>query len=125
MTILRDVPLRSVPVAEPETALSEALQMLSEDPLHTVVLVGDETFMGIFDEAARDSGGIPADVDPATLAVGPYANRPRIVGRPEMGVADVLEALRRRGQEVLPVVDNNTFMGVVTRADLEGLSSRD
>lgn len=118
MVTLRDVPLRSVPVAEPQTALDEALRLLKSDPLQTVVLVGDEAYMGVFDAAALRSDLIPARVDPATLEVGPYASS-HAVGHPEMTVDQALALMRRRDQDVLPVVENNIYRGVVTRADLE------
>ena len=122
MTLLRDVPLRSVPTTAPETALDEALRLMNDEPLKTVVLVGDGTYLGVFDAGAAESGGVPRDVDPATLAVGPYAYTPRVVGRPGTVVdAALLAALRRAGQDVLPVVRNNTFLGVVTREDVEGV----
>jgi signal-transduction protein with cAMP-binding, CBS, and nucleotidyltransferase domain len=122
MVTLRDVPLRSVPVAEPQTALDEVLRLLKSDPLQTVVLVGDEAYMGVFDAAALRSELIPARVDPATLEVGPYAS-PHAVGHPGMTVEQALALMRRRDQDVLPVVENNIYRGVVTRADLEPLAA--
>ena len=125
MTTLRDVPLRPVPTAEPGTALDEALRLMNGDPLKTVVLVGDGTYLGVFDAGSEDSGGVPRDLDPATLAVGPYAYTPRVVGRPNTPVDQtLLAAMRRAGQDVLPVVRNNTFLGVVTREDLEVVEAR-
>jgi CBS domain-containing protein len=118
MVTLRDVPLRSVPVAEPQTALDEVTRLLESDPLKTVALVGDEMYMGIFDEEALRSDLIPRRVDPATLAAGPYARTP-LPGHPEMTAEHALALMQRRNEDVLPVVENNTYLGVVTRADLE------
>ncbi len=118
MVTLREVPLRSAPVAEPQTALDEVMRLLESDPLKTVVLVGEETYMGLFDQEALRSEQIPRRVDPATLAVGPYARTP-IAGHPEMTAEHALALMRRRNEDVLPVVENNTYLGVVTRADLE------
>lgn len=122
MAILRDVPLRSVSVAEPETALDEAMRLLQSDPLKTVVLLSDETYMGVFNEDALQSNLIPRKVDPATLPVGPYVHPSRAVGHPAMSVEQALTLLIRKGADVLPVVENNTFLGVVTRDDLERLT---
>ena len=123
MVTLRDVPLRSVPVAEPQTALDETIRLLESDPLRTVVLVDDEAYMGIFDDAALRSELIPARADPAMLPVGPYASASHPVGHPDMTVDQALALLRRRDQSVLPVVANNIYQGVVTRADLEPLAT--
>lgn len=119
MATLRDVPLRFVPVAEPQTALDEAMRLLESEPLRTVVLVGDEQFMGVFNEETLQSDLIPRRVDRATLPVGPYVQPVRVVGHPEMTVEQALALLQRRGQTVLPVVDNNLYQGVITREDLE------
>ena len=118
MAILRDVPLRSVPVAEPETALDEVLRLMEGDPLRTVVLVGDGMFMGFFDQASLDSGAIPSDANAALLTVGPYARRPRVLGEVNESVEETLREMQRRRQEILPVLQNIRFLGVVTREDL-------
>lgn len=119
ITTLREVPLRSVPVAEPQTALDEALRLLEGDPLRTVVLVGDGTYLGIFDDGALRSELIPARADKATLEVGPYVSASHAVADPDTTVEQALALMRRRNQGVLPVVENNIFRGVVTHADLE------
>ena len=118
MAILRDVPLRSVPVAEPETALDEVLRLMEDDPLKTVVLVGDGMFMGIFDQEALDSGGIPRDANPALLSAGPYARRPQAIADWNRTVEYALDEMKRERQDVLPVVQNVRYLGVVTREDL-------
>jgi|GEM_PF-2399137 Predicted signal-transduction protein containing cAMP-binding and CBS domains len=117
---LSELTLRQVPVIEPQTALDEAIRLMEGEPLKTVVLVGDEQYMGIFDEAASRSDLIPRKVDKATLEVGPYAESLNTVGHPQMTTREALVLMDRRHLDVLPVVDNNTYLGVVTRADLQG-----
>ena len=123
MMTLREAPLRSVPVVEPETALDEAVARMNDDPLKTVVLVGDGMFMGIFDEDSLTTGGIPPGGDRSFLAVGPYAHRPRVVGQPDTPVAEALEALAHYGQEVLPVLRGVIYRGVATREDLQKIAA--
>jgi CBS domain-containing protein len=117
---LSEVPLRAVPVVEPQTALSEVYSLLDGEPLKTVVLVGDEMYMGVFNEELRASGQIPEDVDPSLLQVGPYALGLRFTGSPQMEATDALALMDRHQIAVLPVVTGNLYRGVVTRADLEG-----
>lgn len=121
MATLHQVPLRAVPVVEPQTALDEAIRLLEDEPLKTVVLVGDEMYLGVFNNAALHSDQIPRRVDRATLAVGPYALTPSAL-HPETTVEHALALMQRRGEDTLPVVENNTFLGVVTRDDLEPLA---
>ncbi|MBC8104628.1 MAG: CBS domain-containing protein [Cytophagales bacterium] len=120
MPTIQDVPLHSVPVVEPEAALDEVIARMQADPLHTVALVGDEQYLGIFNEdALTDSALIPPDADKSLLAVGPYVHPVRVIAHPASDVAEILAAMIRRGLEVAPVVENRTFRGVVTRTDLE------
>ncbi|MES2459657.1 MAG: CBS domain-containing protein [Armatimonadota bacterium] len=120
MPTIQDIPLHSIPVVEPEAALDEVIAMVQNDPLHTVALVGDEQYMGIFNEdALNDSALIPQDADRSLLAVGPYVHPARVIAHPHHDAAEVLAAMQRRGLDVAPVVDNRTFKGVVTRAELE------
>lgn len=118
MLTLRDVPPRPVPVAEPQTALEEVLRLLEEEPLHAVALVGDETYMGmVFANSLGDL--VPPGVDPATVPIGPYVHTSRVIGHPEMTVEQALVLMQRKGQDIIPVVENNLYRGVVTRGDLE------
>ena len=63
--------------------------------------------------------GVPRNGDTAALSVGSYADRRRVVAQPNTPVADALDALNRRHQEVLPVVGGVRYRGVVTREDLQ------
>ena len=119
MKTLRDVKLRQVPVVEPSARLDEVVQLLEEEPLRTVILVGDEQYMGLFNDAALESDLIPRGADYSELEVGPYVHPVPVVGSPDMPVEAVIALMRRKGQEVVPVVEYRTYRGVVTLADLE------
>jgi CBS domain-containing protein len=120
MPTIQDMPLHTIPVVEPEAALDEVIALMQNEPFHTVALVGDEQYMGIFNEdALTDSALIPDGADRSLLAIGPYVHPSRVIAHPHHDIAEVLAAMQRRGLEVAPVVDNRTFKGVVTRADLE------
>jgi len=117
MKILRDLPLRSVPIVTPETSLQDALDQRNDDPLGTVVLIGDGMFLGVLD-AESLAGGIPAREDLSTLSVGPYAHHARVLAAPSTSVDDALALLNLRNRDVLPVVQGVRYKGVVTREDL-------
>ncbi|GAB4453747.1 MAG: hypothetical protein OHK0029_07110 [Armatimonadaceae bacterium] len=118
MKLVRDVPLRTIPVVEPQTTLDEVVALMETEPLKTVALVGDEMYMGLFNEEALQSPLIPEGADLALLTVGPYVHRVRVIAEPEDDAALVLTHLLRRNQAVAPVVANRTFRGVVTQEDL-------
>ena len=115
---LGEMTLRQVPVVEPSTAIDEVVGLMQGDPLGTVVLVGDEQYMGVFNQDALDSGLIPTGANLADLAVGPYVHPARVVAEKRMAAGDVLAHAERRGVDVVPVVDGPRYLGVVTRADL-------
>jgi len=119
MPQIKEVPLQSVPVVEPETMLDEVVELLHESPLHTVVLVNEGQYLGLFNQDALDSGLIPADADYSLIAVGPYVHPVRVIAHPDESVRTVLEAMKRHGLGAAPVVANRTFLGMVTRDDLE------
>jgi CBS domain-containing protein len=118
MTTLADVTLHAVPVVDPQDSLADAISLMQADPLQTVVLVGDEMYMGILNAAMLESSLIPTDIDRATLQVGPYV-RPTRPLRPETTIAEALAALERKGVPALPVVAGNVYQGVVTRDALK------
>lgn len=117
MRILRDLPLRSVPIVTPEASLQDALDQMNDDPLGTVVLIGDGMFLGVLD-AESLAGGIPAGADLSTLSVGPYAHHARVLAAPGTSVDDALALLNLRNRDVLPVVQGVRYKGVITREDL-------
>lgn len=122
MKILRDLPLRSVPIVTPEASLQDALDQMNDDPLGTVVLIGDGMFLGVLD-AESLTGGIPADTDLSTLSVGPYAHHARVLAAPGTSVDDALALLNLRNRDVLPVVQGVRYKGVITREDLRAPTS--
>lgn len=118
MKLLRDIPLRTVPVVEPRTSLAEVIDLMEDEPLQTVIIVGEGMYFGIYTPADRDSGRIPADTNRATLEVGPYANGLRFVGAPDMTTDAARDLMARHDLAVLPVVAGRIYRGVVTAADL-------
>lgn len=118
MATIAQLPLRPVPVVDPQTALSEVLLLVHEEPLRLVVLVGDEMYMGVFGEKALTSSLLPVGIDPAQVQVGPYVHPTRPL-RPTMMVSEALASLSHQGVEALPVVQGHIYKGVLTRADLE------
>lgn len=119
MKTLGDLTLRPIPAVEPETSLEEVTQMMEDEPLHAVALVGDSMYMGLFDEDTLASNLVPPGSDPSLLAVGPYVHPARVVGTPEMPVEVALAHMTRKEVRLIPVVRNRTFVGVLTTEDLE------
>jgi len=116
---LRDIPLRQVPVVNPETALSDVIEQMEADPLQTVILTDGAQYMGVFNRDALAANLIPPGADRALLTIGPYVHPARVIGRPDMTTEQALALMERRNLAVIPVVDRNRYVGVVTRADLE------
>ncbi|MBC8137231.1 MAG: CBS domain-containing protein [Fibrella sp.] len=118
MKLLRDIPLQAVPVVEPRTSLAEVIALMEDEPLQTVVIVGDGMYFGVYTPSDRDSGRIPAGANRDALEVGPYANGLRFVGAPDMTTEAARELMARHDLAVLPVVAGRIYKGVVTAADL-------
>ena len=120
MKTVGELVLREAPVVEPESSLTDAMQLLRESPLQTVILVGDDQFMGVFNQAALQSNLIPADADPNDLTIGPYIHPVRLAVDPATPIDLALKQARHRGVTVVPVVRGAThYLGVVTVSDLE------
>ena len=118
MKLLRDISPRTVPVVEPGTSLAEVIDLMEDEPLQTVVIVGDGMYFGVYTPADRDSGRIPPGADRAALEVGPYASGLRFVGAPDMTADAARNLMARHGLAVLPVVAGRIYRGVVTAEDL-------
>jgi CBS domain-containing protein len=123
MKTLRDVPLRSIPIVGPETFLDEAVRELENEPLRAVALVNGQMYMGLFTEDALLPGLIPPGADYSTLAVGPYIHPARVVAEWDSPVETILAAALRKNQQIIPVLNNRVFHGVVTVEDLENAAA--
>lgn len=120
MPQIKDISLYSVPVVEPEAALDEVIQMMRSEPLHAVALVNEGQFLGLFTQNDLDDTSlIPPHVDRSLLSVGPYVHPLRVIAHPEESTRVVLDLMKRHDLSSAPVVLNRTFLGMVTRADLE------
>jgi CBS domain-containing protein len=119
MKTIGEIALHQVPVAEPQTTLDEVIRLMEAEPLRIVVLVGDEMYMGIFNDEAVNAELIPKGADLSLLTVGPYVHPSRVIAEKESPVDVVLAQMVRKNQTVVPVLDNRIFVGVVTREDLE------
>ena len=119
MTTIGEITLHQVPVVEPQTTLDEVIRLMEAEPLRVVALVGDEMYMGIFNDEALQAELIPRGADLSLLTVGPYVHPSRVMATRESSVDVVLAQMVRKNQNVVPVLDNRIFLGVVTRKDLE------
>lgn len=119
MKTIGEMELRSIPVVEPQTTLDEVIRLMDGEPLRTVALVGDEMYMGIFNDEALESELIPRGADRSLLTVGPYVHPSRVIADRDMPIDTVLAQAIRKNQTIVPVLDNRIFVGVVTRGDLE------
>jgi CBS domain-containing protein len=119
MKTIGEVTIRPVPVVEPQTTLDEVVRLMEAEPLRTVALVGDEMYMGIFNDDALNADLIPRGADYTLLTVGPYVQSSRVIAERHEAAETVLAQMVRRNQAVAPVLDNRIFVGVVTRGDLE------
>ena len=117
--MIRDVPLRSIPIVDPQTSLQEAIQAMEEEPLKTIALVNEQMYMGLFNAEALEPGLIPSGADYALLSVGPYIHPTRVVAEGDSMIDTILASAVRKDQEIIPVLNNRVFRGVVTRADLQ------
>ena len=119
MKTLRDIPLRAIPIVDPQTSLEEAIQLMEAEPLRTIALVNEEMYLGLFNADALEPGLIPPGADYALLSVGPYIHPTRVVAAWDTPVEIALSAALRKNQEVIPILNNRVLRGVVTLADLQ------
>lgn len=115
---LRTLPLRLLPMLEPQATMEEAMALMETEPLRALVLIGDGQYMGLLtEETAKDL--LPADVPIGDLVIGPYVHPSAVVLAPETAIAEAFSVMRRRRMRLAPVVENVKFLGVLTFDDIE------
>lgn len=114
---------RPVMRVAPDAPVTEAAGLLVEHGFSALPVVEDGRLVGIVTEADMVRARIPAG-DDATAAARPAATVGEVMTRdpvsrtPDSDVADVVGEMLDRRLRVVPIVEDGTLVGILTRRDV-------
>ncbi len=107
-------PVRTV---KPDEKLSAALAVMDNNSIGSVVVLEDETAIGIITEG----DGVKQMLKGAQVLLEPVRqvmSKPLITGTPDMTVQDAVNLMLENRIRQLPVVEGSKLVGIVTDRDL-------
>lgn len=114
---IRSIMSREVISVSPTTTVKEALRLMIEEDVGSVLVMRNGKPIGILTE--RDiSHRTWEDVDFFSSPVESVMSQPLIFATPEMSVWDAMELMIREKIRRLPVIEHDTLVGIVTQRDL-------
>ena len=111
-------PDRKVLSIEPDQSVYEALQLLAKYDIGVLLVCKDERLVGIFSERDYARKGILGGHTSRETTVGQLMTSPVISVNPKHTVDDCMTLMTQHDFRHLPVVQNDSLVGVISIGDL-------
>jgi predicted transcriptional regulator len=108
-------PLNSV---HPDTSVTDAIRLMSEQKIGAILVIEDEHLAGIFTERDALNKVLAAGIDPLTIKVSDVMTKEPICVDPSTTVEEAMGIVTHRRFRHLPVVHNGKVVGIVSSGDL-------
>jgi CBS domain-containing protein len=117
MTTVRDIMSTTLVTVEPAATIAEAATVMGGHHVGSAVVLDDGRLAGIFTE--RDIlRALASDFDAAGHTVEQWMTRDPYTVPPAASLAEARDAMLDRGFRHLPVVEEDTVLGIVSLRDL-------
>jgi len=115
---VKDVMVSPVITTTPDETLNNAAKLMLEHGIGGLVVVEEDTPVGIITE--RDFVGVLArkNKKPGELLVSEIMSRNLVTTTPEEGIFDVAELIVKVKKRKIPVMDNGKLVGIITADDI-------
>jgi CBS domain-containing protein len=118
-TVVPDIVHNQVLIFAEETATArEAAQLMADNKVSAVMIVGHGALLGIFTERDLAVKVVARGLDPDRATLGALMTRNPDTLRPTDSARSALEKMSRGGYRHLPVLDGSTVVGMVSVRDL-------
>jgi predicted transcriptional regulator len=101
-----------------EATVKEAVEILNEKHCHYLIVMENESPVGIITERDILKKVIPTCKDPKKMKVQHIMSRPLVVGNPQMELPEAAKIMLERGIKNLPIVHKEKLVGIVTLSDI-------
>lgn len=102
----------------PDASVSEAVELMRDRNVGSVVVVDDESPVGILTDRDLALKAIGDDVDAGSLTVADVMSEDLLTVEPGIGVLDLMREMSAEGVRRVPVVEDGELLGIVTLDDL-------
>ena len=115
---IEDVMVKPVITLSVASFVREAVEIMSKHGIGCIVIVHDETPVGIITQQDMLGRVLLASMDPFTTKLSQVMSAPIIFGEPKMSVQDAVALMTEKKIKHLPIIENRNLLGLVTITDL-------
>jgi len=108
-------PVITLPVA---SMVREAVETMCKHEIGCLVIVHDETPIGIITERDMIKRVLLDARDPLTTKLSQIMSAPIIFGEPKMSIQDAVALMTEKKIKHLPIIENGSLVGLITLTDL-------
>lgn len=120
--LVRDAMKKKVITIESKESINNAAVKMSEAEIGAIIVTENNSPVGILTE--RDFvKRVYADEIPVTAPISKAMSKPLITINPDETVWELAELMRTKNIHKVPVMENNTLVGIVTNTDLVFMAS--
>jgi CBS domain-containing protein len=117
MTV-REIAREGVVVIEPDVPVSEAVDLMREENVGSLIVEEDGTPVGIVTDRDLVMEVLDAGLDPGETSVRDVMSEGLFTVDPDIGLLDLIGEMGDEGVRRAPVVDDGELLGIVTLDDL-------
>jgi CBS domain-containing protein len=114
-----------VEAVEPQTSIAEAITLMNQRRIGSVLVMDGERLVGIFTERDVLTRVVPKQLDPQRTPVGEVMTRQPVTIAPTNTVQEVMMLMTDTRKRHLPVIDGGKVIGLLSIGDLTRWVVRD
>lgn len=115
---VEEVMVKPVITLSVASMVKEAVEIMSKHEIGCLVVVHEETPVGIITERDMLGRVLLASKDPLTTKLSQIMSAPIIFGEPKMSIQDAVTLMTEKKIKHLPIIENGRLVGLVTITDL-------
>ena len=115
---IKDIMVTEVISVSPETTVVEAAKKMKEEGIGSLIIVKDEKLYGLVTDRDILTKVVAEGKDIHKVTVKDIMAKEVIYVRPDLDVEEAAKIMMDNGIKKLPVIDNDTLIGIVTATDI-------
>jgi len=115
---IEEIMTKNVVTLGGKATIREAVAIMDEHGIGCLVVIQDESPIGIITERDILKRVLLEAKDPSTMKVFQIMSAPLFFGDPEMNVQDAVKLMTGKKIKKLPIIENGCLVGMITLTDL-------
>lgn len=115
---VRDIMSKDIACVRSDDTIERAAQLMKQYNVGSIPVCTDDKILGIVTDRDIAVRSTATGEDPGERRVGDIMTKEPVVGSPEMDVRDAAKLMSDRQIRRLPIVENNSLIGIVALGDI-------